>query len=62
MFAYARLRSISSALALPDSRGRHGKLADNGSDESDVMSMQDSDALTSKLGDNFIHESDVTSL
>jgi len=36
------LGSISSALALPVSRGRHGKLVDNFSHESDVTSLQDS--------------------
>jgi len=35
------LGSISSALALPVSRGRHGKLVDNFSHESDVTSLQD---------------------
>ena len=33
--------SISSAIALPVSRGRHGKLVDNFSHESDVTSLQD---------------------
>jgi len=33
--------SISSALALPVSRGRHRKLVDNFSHESDVTSLQD---------------------
>ena len=35
------LGSISSALALPVSRRRHGKLVDNFSHESDVTSLQD---------------------
>jgi len=35
------LGSISNALALPVSRGRHGKLVDNFSHESDVTSLQD---------------------
>jgi len=35
------LGSISSALVLPVSRGRHGKLVDNFSHESDVTSLQD---------------------
>ena len=35
------LGSISSDLALPVSRGRHGKLVDNFSHESDVTSLQD---------------------
>jgi len=35
------LGSISSALALPVSRGRHRKLVDNFSHESDVTSLQD---------------------
>jgi len=35
------LGSISSALALPVSRGRHGKLVNNFSHESDVTSLQD---------------------
>jgi len=35
------LGSISSALALPVSRGRHGKLVDNFSHKSDVTSIQD---------------------
>ena len=35
------LGSISSALALPVSRGRHGNLIDNFSQESDVTSLQD---------------------
>ena len=37
----ASLGSISSALALPVSRGRHGKSVDNFSHESDVTSLQD---------------------
>ena len=40
-FASTRLKSISSALALPVSRGRHRKLLDNFSHESDVTSLQD---------------------
>jgi len=35
------LGSVSSALALSVSRGRHGKLVDNFSHESDVTSLQD---------------------
>jgi len=35
------LGSISSVLALPVTRGRHGKLVDNFSNESDVMSLED---------------------
>jgi len=39
-FASTRLKSISSALALPVSRGRHAKLIDNFSHESDVTSLK----------------------
>jgi len=39
--ASTRLGCISRALALPVSRGRHGKLVDNFSHESDVTSLQD---------------------
>ena len=39
-FASTRLKSISSALALPVSRGRHAKLIDNFSHESDVTSLR----------------------
>ena len=38
-FASARLKSMSSALALPVSRGRHAKLIVNFSHESDVTSL-----------------------
>jgi len=45
MYSFDNLSSslgcISSALALPVSRGRHGKLVDNFSHESDVTSLQD---------------------
>ena len=38
-FTSARLKSMSSALALPVSRGRHAKLIVNFSHESDVTSL-----------------------
>ena len=39
-FSATRLKSISSALALPVSRGRHVKLIDNFSHESDITSLK----------------------
>jgi len=39
-FDSTRLKSISSALALPVSRGRHAKLIDNFSHESDLTSLK----------------------
>jgi len=39
-FASARFIFISSALALPVSRGRHAKLGDNFCHESDVMLLK----------------------
>jgi len=39
-FAFMRLKSISSALALPVSRGRHAKLVDNFSHESQTSRPQ----------------------